>query len=828
MADPVASLTLVDEPTTAVSLLTIPGGIGLYRKRVEIGIELPVGQTFSAHLKLADCTVRLGSNGDSFLGAVLPGQTESKPFDVGIRWDGRSGVSFEGGAAFDVTVPLHAAVPFVKLKALHLSVAPQFAGEAHLTVEVSIDADGSLLDIIAVSVERIGIAADVVVSDAPRPDYIKVGPLMTAVKFKPPTGAGMSVNLAGIVDGGGFLSIDSERGRYAGVLSLQLLGLAVTAIGVVNTKPDLSVLAIISARFGAAGIDVGFGFTINAVGGIFGLNRGVDLHALADAVRSNAISSLMFPKNPIEDAPRIINDLSSIFPALQDHFVLGPMFELGWGKPTGMFTLALGVIIQIPDLKIAIVGILKVLVPPGVDQAPLRLQVNFVGSIDFAAKFFRFDASLFDSRLILYTLEGDMVARLRWGDNATFAIAVGGFHPRYVPAADLDIPPLKRTTINLIPGGDNPRLRIESYYAATSNSLQHGAKVDLYAAAGGFGIRGHLGYDVLVQVSPLHFDASFGGEIAVFAGGEDILSLQIDLQLSGPSPWHVDGQVKFKILFIKITVGVHATFGSSDTPALPEVDVAQLFRDQFAASANWAAVIPAQSHLLVALVRNRVTRKDEVVAHPSGTIEFNQNLVPLELNLERFGAAKPKGDTFFALSDMTVGGNVLPVSATEKIISEFAPGQYRELTNDQKMSAPAFQNMPSGIRASGAALVSFTKAIERPIGYRSDVIDEAAQESVFAFLVTQFDLSALTAVSLLGGSALGRSQLYDQRRAALPTGNEIRVESGGYRVVHAATMEPAAASSSSHVYAVAAMHDLVAANPALAGALVVVGDHELV
>src|SRR5262249_12306282 len=156
-----------------------------------------------------------------------------------------------------------------------------------------------------------------------------------------------------------------------------------------------------------------------------------------------------------------------------------------------------------------------------------------------------------------------------------FAVTVGGFHPNYVVAADLDIPPLRRVTINLIPGSDNPRLRIESYYAATSNTPQHGASLEVYAAVTGFGLRGHLGYDVLVQMSPLHFVASFSGEVAIMAFDEDIMSLRLDLTLEGPSPWRVDGEVSFKVIVKRVTIPVRATFGSSDAPALPDADVAK-------------------------------------------------------------------------------------------------------------------------------------------------------------------------------------------------------------------------------------------------------------
>ena len=87
---------------------------------------------------------------------------------------------------------------------------------------------------------------------------------------------------------------------------------------------------------------------------------------------------------------------------------------------------------------------------------------------------------------------------------------------------------MQRVAINLLPTTDNPRLRMESYYAATSNTLQHGASLDLFAAAAGFGIRGHLGYDLIAQLAPFHFTAGFGASVAVIAFGEEIFSVGLE------------------------------------------------------------------------------------------------------------------------------------------------------------------------------------------------------------------------------------------------------------------------------------------------------------
>ena len=122
--------------------------------------------------------------------------------------------------------------------------------------------------------------------------------------------------------------------------------------------------------------------------------------------------------------------------------------------------------------------------------AILNLQVNFAGVVDFERRELSFDASLFDSRVLTFTLTGDMAVRLYWGDNANFLLTVGGFHPAYTP------PPMGLGPLQ--PAGDRdlrtaiPRLRAEAYFAVTSNTVQFGAKIELYAGASVFNVYGFL------------------------------------------------------------------------------------------------------------------------------------------------------------------------------------------------------------------------------------------------------------------------------------------------------------------------------------------------
>ena len=168
-------------------------------------------------------------------------------------------------------------------------------------------------------------------------------------------------------------------------------------MGVINTKmpdgsPGFSLLIIITAEFPP--IQLGFGFTLNGVGGLLGLNRTARIDVLRQGIKTNVLNSILFPTDVVANMSRIISDLKQVFPPLNDRFLIMPMGKLGWGAPT-VLTLELGLLLEIPVARIAILGVIKALLP-GEDKALLRLQVNFLGVIDFENKYISFDASLYD------------------------------------------------------------------------------------------------------------------------------------------------------------------------------------------------------------------------------------------------------------------------------------------------------------------------------------------------------------------------------------------------------------------------------------------------
>ena len=145
------------------------------------------------------------------------------------------------------------------------------------------------------------------------------------VRFAPPRGIGLILD-AGVVKGGGFLFIDSARGEYAGALELKFLTWSIKAIGLLSTKrPDGSDgWSLLLFVFGQFNVHIAFGIFWTGVGGMIGLHHRSDVDALTAGMRTGALDDVLFPKNPVADAPRIINRYRTLFPVADGNLLDRP------------------------------------------------------------------------------------------------------------------------------------------------------------------------------------------------------------------------------------------------------------------------------------------------------------------------------------------------------------------------------------------------------------------------------------------------------------------------------------------------------------------------
>ncbi len=811
-----AEVGLRGSPPTPWTPIGDPDGF-----RIEItGVEFAVG--LRGQLQDPEVTVRAGTGGgtfavviqmgggDGFLGKVMGSAPLRIEFGANVLWSSRTGFHFEGGGGLEFTLPLHLDLSIIVIDQLAIRLRGSNEG---IKLEAGVNAKALLGPLTAV-VEDVGLALKLNFSGADG----GLGPLDVAIGFKPPKGVGLAID-AGAVKGGGYLYFDFEKEEYAGALELSIANfLTLTAIGLVTTRmPDgskgFSLLIIITVEFGT-GIQIGFGFTLVGVGGLLGLNRTVLLQPLADGVRTGAVNGIMFPKNVVANAPRIISDLRTIFPPYVGKFLIGPMAKIGWGSPP-LITLSLGVIIEIPG-NLAILGVLRCILPDE-KAAVLKLQVAFVGAIEFDKKRLWLFAGIFDSRILTFTIEGEMGVLFAWGDP-DFVLSVGGFHPRFSPPP-LPFPSPKRLAISIL-DQDQARIRVSCYFAVTTNTVQFGARAELYFGFDAISVEGEFHFDALFQFSPFYFIIELGASVSLKVFGMGVFSISLELALEGPTPWHAKGRGSISFFFFDVSANFDETWGEEKDTTLPPVEVFPILAEELAKQPNWSALPPPRGNLLVSL--RVVDEKKEFVLHPVGTLRITQRTVPLNSTIDLFGTQKPLDANRFTLAVVTPG-----LAIAKAAREEFAPAQFHAMSRNEKLAAPAFAEEDGGVdlSATGSPLRS-SLVVRRVVRYEQIIIDtnfKRFQKRFANFAGTLFR-------HFLGGNAAARSALSARLKNQLqPFTDRIETTSEGFGVANTAdnTMVAGTAAFGSYHAAKEHMEQAVATDPALAGTMHVVPGFEI-
>jgi len=818
------------DPNETITLIGLGGGKGnvsvskidcSFSFDCQVGGDETLGSIdFKVEINLSGGQIQLSiPEEDSFLSSIMKANSYNSAFDITLSWGLRQGLNIKGSGGLSFQIPTVQAIGPVELE--HLFFEFLFGNEDQ---DFSIETSTGLrakLGPLTLTIDRIGLKADLTFPDN---NSGNLGPLDLDIGFKPPTGIGLVIDGGGF-KGGGFLRFEPEAARYTGVLELEFKDkIALKAIGLLETRlpnnqPGYTLLILITAEF--TPVQLGFGFTLNGVGGLLGLHRMVDIERLRTGIRDNTLSNILFPQNIVENAERIISDLRQVFPPQEGRFVFGPMARIGWGSPT-ILTIDLGLLIEVPNpVRMAILGVLKGILPK--EEAPvLRLQVNFLGEINLEKQQLSFDASLYDSKLLAFTLTGDMAIRLYWGDDPNFLLTVGGFHPAYQPPP-MNLPDIRRITLALTEG-DNPRLRLETYFAVTSNTVQFGAKAELYASAWKFNVSGFISFDVLFQFSPFRFIAEVSAMLALSVGSSPFASIQLAFALEGPTPWSAKGTASFKICwFFTLKIRFSKTWGESRNESLPDVAVMPLLLAAMNDNNNWVAELPRGRHLLVSTkeVVPAAGGGQNIIAQPYGVLNISQKVVPLNLSIQKFGNLRPADGNLFKISGVQVGENMSIVNP-EAAREFFAPAQFFEKSDAEKLSDKSFERYDSGIRLSENGQLKSDYATARKVKYEVNYIDSQLNQRLSKpdKELFQPDVGAFNTWALQG--AISKSDLSHahNRKPALAPG-AVSLAQERFGVVNSGDLSLFDSDSLalSEAEARAKIDNLVAANPTLRGRL---------
>jgi hypothetical protein len=649
------------------------------------------------------------SGGDGFLAAILPGNNVQASFTLQGSWSPGGGLHLSGGGQLELDIPLNVDLGPVTVSMFHLIAALAGSG---LTVEASAGL-GVTLGPVTAAVDRLGLLTTL--SFPPGGGNLGVADLQLA--FKPPSGLGLAVDAA-LIAGGGYLSFDPAQGRYAAVFAATLADvIGVQLIGVLDTKlPDgsdgYSLLFIIT--FELPPIQLGFGFTLNAVGGLGAVNRTLAQDALRAGLRAHTLNAILFPADPIDNAPKIVSDIESFFPAQPGRYLFGPMLSIGWGTPT-VLDFEVGVILEVPDpVRLTILGEISAALPDP-DAALLAFKIDILGTVDFGQQSVAIDGTLYDSYVLAFQITGDMAFRLTWGDNPEFLFSLGGFNPAFQPPPGT--PALNRLAVSL-GNGSNPRLSASSYFAVTSNTLQFGANVTVSASAGGLSVSGYVGFDVLFIYSPFSFEADFSAGFDVKYDGTSLCGVQLTATLTGPRPFHLHGDVTLSFLFISVSKSIDLTWGDATPVTLPSQPVLPPLLAALGDGRNWNVVLPPGSGQLVTLP-TIAPPPDTVVMHPLGSLQVRETVVPLDTTITLFGSAIPADGSEFSISGVTLNGAAAPVTP---VTEDFAIAQFSTMSDADKLSAPSYEPCHAGVSVGGDLAAGHDSA--RTVTYVEQYVDD--------------------------------------------------------------------------------------------------------
>lgn len=672
-----------------------------------------VSLTLTVELKGIVLAIAAG-DGDGFLSQILPSEPIAATANITLDWTLGGGLKVRGHAGLEARIAIDRAIGPVFLNSITLGLDLMERG---LAIQVSIDATLAMGPLV-VAVEGIGLRGILSQNAGGSP----------SVRLKPPTGIGLSIDTP-TLKASGFLAIDTDRVRYVGEVAVSILNkFDITTIGIITTqRPDgsagYSLLFLVSMTFPTP-IPLGYNFYLGGAGGLLGLNRSVDVDQLQSGLRTGAADSILFPTDVVRRIDQIVRDLDSSFPQADGHFLVGPIALIQWNKPA-LITAKLGLIIEIATpVRIAILGVLRAALPDA-NNPILDLKVAFLGTVDIEKELLKFDASVYESYIgrgsFKFYLEGDMALRLSWGRQSDFVTSIGGFHPSYTPPSHLRLPAMRRMTLSLLQ--DNPRVTLSLYLAITTNTVQAGARIDFLYKVSKFKIVGELGMDVLFQLSPFHLDACMRASLSVRCGGTDLMSVRVDLHLVGPNPWIARGTGHFKVLFTTFKVDFEKRFGEEATNTLPDIEVLPPLLAELDRPENWHSELGAATSALI------IQRPPDapgqggstLVVDPAGRLGIGQRILPLDTDFSLFGTSRPTDATRVSVKAIRVGG--AEITEFDPIFGDFAPAAFREMSDKDKLAAPAYESRPSGAQLRSGQCLMTDEVVLRPVAYELKVSD---------------------------------------------------------------------------------------------------------
>jgi hypothetical protein len=502
----------------------------------------------------------------------------------------------------------------------------------------------------------------------------------------PPTGFSASLD-AGPVSGGGFLAA-LPGDQFAGGLSLKVIGISVGALalfGEVDNAPAF--VAVLGIRLPPPGVQIGFGFAVTGVGGVVGINRRADTDVLREQLASGTSADILFCEDPTRNGLAVINQLPRLFPAAKGVFLIGPTLQISWLE---LLKVDAGVFIELPGPRqIFVAGSARLVI--GTESAALiYLRMDFIGGVDLTKSLIYFDAALVNSQVLqVFKITGGVALRIAYGDNGYFLLSVGGFHASFNPGG-LELPHLAR--VGTSASVAIAWLKLENYFALTSNTFQIGAGIEVGVEIGPISAHGWFHFDALAQFDPFQFTATIDAGFDVEVEGVSLCNVRVTGTMSGPGPLVVYASASVKILFVRISKHVTVTFGDDGGVPVPAIgNLVDLISPELAKPANVRCEGDDPSVIL--RPNAPVLVDDTAVVGVVGAVIWEQKRVPFDVDLQRFeGTPLAPGENGVLHRLVVSGTGAVPEQ------DWFGVGSFMKMEDSEALNNSRFIQAQSGFR----------------------------------------------------------------------------------------------------------------------------------
>ena len=205
--------------------------------------------------------------------------------------------------------------------------------------------------------------------------------------------------------------------------------------------------------------------------------------------------------------------------------------------------------------------------------------------------------------------------------------------------------------------------------------------------------------------------------LTVYRKDTELLSITAAIQATGPSPWELSGKATFKVLGVELKLNFHKVFGERKQTILPATPVRPLLVAQLGKDESWRVALSPNKHDLVKLWE--VDPAEGLVISSAGTFTIIQEVAPLKSKLTLFGNQRPTGGSYFEITKVAVGVSQRLVDlADEKAF--FAPAQFKEMSDNQKLSTASFQLLNGGVKIKSSEEVKVGPCVKTRCPLRND------------------------------------------------------------------------------------------------------------